>query len=207
MRKGVQMSRIEGNYYNKYESKNEIEKRLMQSFFSSMDSLLKSAEVYGNANCYEVGCGEGYITQHIKTYYPRYSVSASDISEDIISTAKVRVPGVDFFIDDACALKPLDNSYDLLIASEVLEHVANPRKAMDEFRRVSRKYLLLSVPREPIWRMANMVRGKYWRDFGNTPGHLNHWSKLGFLKFVSSYGEVIRIETPFPWTMVLMVKG
>ena len=37
--------------------------------------------------------------------------------------------------------------------------------------------LLVSVPREPLWRGLNMARGAYMRDLGNTPGHVNHWSK------------------------------
>jgi hypothetical protein len=30
------------------------------------------------------------------------------------------------------------------------------------------------VPREPIWRIGNMARGRYLGDLGNTPGHIQH---------------------------------
>ena len=51
--------------------------------------------------------------------------------------------------------------------------------SLAEIRRVTTSHALLSVPREPIWRMLNFLRGKYWSSGGNTPGHLQHWSRRG----------------------------
>jgi hypothetical protein len=64
--------------------------------------------------------------------------------------------------------------------------------------------LLVSVPREPLWRGLNMARGAYLRDLGNTPGHLNHWSRRGFVALLSRHGEVREVRSPFPWTMLLV---
>jgi hypothetical protein len=69
--------------------------------------------------------------------------------------------------------------------------------------RVARGNLLVSVPREPLWRALNVARGAYVRELGNTPGHLNHWSRGGFESLVARFGEVIETRAPFPWTMVL----
>jgi hypothetical protein len=49
-----------------------------------------------------------------------------------------------------------------------------------------------------------MARGAYVRDFGNTPGHLNHWSRRSFVSLLSGYGEVTETRSPFPWTMLLV---
>jgi hypothetical protein len=86
----------------------------------------------------------------------------------------------------------------------VLEHVPEPEATLSEMARVARRHLLVSVPREPMWRMLNMARGAYVRDLGNTPGHLNHWSKVGFHSLLSRYGRVQEVRTPFPWTMLLV---
>jgi len=59
------------------------------------------------------------------------------------------------------------------------------------------------VPREPIWRALNLARGKYVRDLGNTPGHLGHWSRRGFLELLGGRLEVVAVRTPLPWTMAL----
>ena len=73
--------------------------------------------------------------------------------------------------------------------------------------RVSSSWILVSVPREPLWRGLNMARGAYWRDLGNTPGHLNHWSKREFAGLLRRYGEVVELRSPFPWTMALVRVG
>ena len=78
-----------------------------------------------------------------------------------------------------------------------------PEATLAEMARVARGHLLVSVPREPLWRGLNMARGAYWRDLGNTPGHVNHWSKRGFVSLLSRYGTVEEARSPFPWTMLL----
>jgi hypothetical protein len=92
--------------------------------------------------------------------------------------------------------------FDLVLGIEVLEHVPDPTAALAELERVSRGRLILSVPREPIWRFANMARGKYLANLGNTPGHIQHWSRRSFAELVGSRLEVVRVSTPFPWTMI-----
>ena len=73
-----------------------------------------------------------------------------------------------------------------------------------EMARVSTGHLLVSVPREPLWRGLNMARGAYLKDLGNTPGHLNHWSKRAFVELLGRHGEVVEARSPFPWTMLLV---
>ena len=99
-----------------------------------------------------------------------------------------------------------DNFYDLVIATEVLEHLDNPSAAMKELIRISKKYIIISVPNEPLWCMANMARFKYLRHLGNTPGHINHWSKKAFYTFAGEFCKVKFIRTPFPWVMLLCEK-
>jgi 2-polyprenyl-3-methyl-5-hydroxy-6-metoxy-1,4-benzoquinol methylase len=92
---------------------------------------------------------------------------------------------------------------DLIVCCEVLEHLERPEEGLRALQRVVDRYLIVSVPREPIWRMLNLARGKYIADFGNTPGHIQHWSKHDFVALVSKYFEVVEVKSPLPWTMVL----
>ena len=69
---------------------------------------------------------------------------------------------------------------------------------------MAQRHLLVSVPREPLWRGLNMARGAYLKELGNTPGHLNHWSKRSFVRLLSRYGTVVEARSPFPWTMLLV---
>jgi 2-polyprenyl-3-methyl-5-hydroxy-6-metoxy-1,4-benzoquinol methylase len=97
-----------------------------------------------------------------------------------------------------------DDEFDLVAAIEVLEHVPDPRQTLTQMARVARRHVLVSVPREPLWRVLNVARGAYVRELGNTPGHLNHWSKAAFVRFVADHGEVLDVRSPHPWTMLLV---
>ena len=94
--------------------------------------------------------------------------------------------------------------FDLVTAIEVLEHVPDPEHTVAEMARCAGRHMLVSVPREPLWRGLNMARGAYIKDLGNTPGHLNHWSKRSFVAMLEQHGRVVEARSPFPWTMVLV---
>ena len=113
-------------------------------------------------------------------------------------------PNLEFRVEEATSLSFADDEFDMACAIEVLEHVPEPEATLAEMARVARSHLLVSVPREPLWRGLNMARGAYWRDLGNTPGHVNHWSKRGFVSLLSRYGTVDEARSPFPWTMLLV---
>jgi hypothetical protein len=91
-----------------------------------------------------------------------------------------------------------------VLAIEVLEHVPGPDAALRRARpRVLTATLVASVPFEPVWRLGNMARRRYLRDLGNTPGHVNHWTRWGFGRASSAARFTVdRVASPLPWTMV-----
>jgi len=117
---------------------------------------------------------------------------------------KRRAPNLEYRVMKAENLPFADGEFELAAAIEVLEHVPDPEHTVAEMARVASGWLLVSVPREPLWRALNMARGAYWKDLGNTPGHLNHWSKRSFVALLSRYGTVTEARSPFPWTMLLV---
>jgi 2-polyprenyl-3-methyl-5-hydroxy-6-metoxy-1,4-benzoquinol methylase len=96
------------------------------------------------------------------------------------------------------------DEFDVATAIEVVEHVPDPDATLRELARVARRRLIVSVPREPIWRLLNVARGAYLGDLGNTPGHVNHWSKVGFHSLLTRHGRVLEVRTPLPWTVALV---
>jgi ubiquinone/menaquinone biosynthesis C-methylase UbiE len=187
-----------GNAYDKYRSKNPIERRLMRGFFDALADALPREHP---ARVLEVGVGEGEISTRLRSLYPGAHVVGVDLHDDALA-AQWRARGFDGVYADIARLPFPPQAFDLVMAIEVLEHVSEPAAALAELVRVSRGRLVLSVPREPIWRVANMARGKYLGDLGNTPGHIQHWSRKGFAALVQSQLDVVSVSTPFPWTMI-----
>ena len=188
-------------FVGKYEDQNPISQYLVNNFYKNLNQLIPREPL----EVLEVGCGAGLSAERIIPMLPVGSTFAgSDLLSDLTDLASQRNPGISFTTESAYDLQHENNSFDLVFGLEMLEHLDEPKKALTEMARVSRKYLLLSVPREPIWRMLNMARFKYLSYLGNTPGHLNHSSTRGFEKFVSSVGTVKAVRTPLPWTQVLI---
>lgn len=197
----------EGNFYDKYHSKSKPEQILMNNFFSKISLILNENKITPGS-ILEAGCGEGHVADYITGLFPDAALKGFDVSEKVISAAKKNYPKIEFTQGNIYHINEKNESYDLVIACEVLEHLEYPQEAVSELLRVSAKYLLVSVPREPLWRILNIMRGKYIPDFGNTPGHIQHWGKNGMLHFWRNRPELIvkSIKCPIPWCMFLIEK-
>jgi 2-polyprenyl-3-methyl-5-hydroxy-6-metoxy-1,4-benzoquinol methylase len=197
-----------GNTFDKYGSSNPVVKRLMAGFHSTLDELWAGA---APGSVLDVGCGEGVLTAE---WADRLSGTGGRVVGIDLDDPKLRAewekrwrPNLEFRAEEATRLSFGDGEFDLAAAIEVLEHVPDPEATLAEMARVARGHLLVSVPREPLWRGLNMARGAYLRDLGNTPGHVNHWSKRAFTSLLSRYGAVEQARSPFPWTMLLVRLG
>jgi 2-polyprenyl-3-methyl-5-hydroxy-6-metoxy-1,4-benzoquinol methylase len=194
---------VTGNTYDKYGSNNPVVRRLMTGFERSLAELFRTA---GPRSLLDVGCGEGVLTQQWAQRL-KGRVVGLDLEDPAIQAEweKRRAPNLEYRVMKAENLPFADGEFDLATAIEVLEHVPDPEHTVAEMARVARGgHLLVSVPREPLWRALNIARGAYLRDFGNTPGHVNHWSKRSFIALLSRHGEVLEARSPFPWTMLLV---
>lgn len=190
-----------GNYYDKYHSKNPIASALVRGFLERTRQLVTRV---GPTSIFDAGCGEGHVTARFAQWLPDAEITAADVDPGVVAQARQLYGGIEFEVASIYRLPFADRSHDLTVAMEVMEHLERPEEAMSELVRMARRYVLLSVPNEPIWRMANMARGAYLSQWGNTPGHINHWSSGAFVRFVQRWGTVEAVEKPFPWTIVLL---
>jgi 2-polyprenyl-3-methyl-5-hydroxy-6-metoxy-1,4-benzoquinol methylase len=192
-----------GNTYDKYNSGNPIVRRIMQGFESALLELMEEANP---AAIHEVGCGEGYWV--LRWLEQGLVARGSDFSSTVIDLARNNatersLPEDAFKQQSIYNLHPEQDSADLVVCCEVLEHLEQPEEALRVLQKISQRYVIVSVPREPIWSMMNMLRGKYWSDLGNTPGHIQRWSQREFIQMVSQFFRIEQVRAPFPWTMLL----
>jgi SAM-dependent methyltransferase len=192
-----------GNTFDKYGSRNPVVRRLMAGFEGSLDELFERAAPH---SVLDVGCGEGVLTFRWAQRLGAGSVVGLDLPDPKLQAewrGRER-SNLRFMAGSGERLPFAEREFDLVAGIETLEHIADPARTIAEMARVARRYLLVSVPREPLWRALNVARGAYLRQLGNTPGHLNHWSKRGFERLLERHGEVVEVRTPFPWTMALV---
>jgi 2-polyprenyl-3-methyl-5-hydroxy-6-metoxy-1,4-benzoquinol methylase len=193
---------VGGNIYDKYGTSNPVARRLMAGFTRRLDELVERT---GASEAHEVGCGEGELA--IRLARRGLRVRGTDAFPGVLEEARRRARAAGVEIEfEASPVEELDlegHAAELIICCEVLEHLEDPQRALEVLAGLARPWLIASVPREPLWRALNLARLSYVGDLGNTPGHLNHWSRAGFVRFLTSRLEVIDLRSPTPWTMAL----
>ena len=194
---------VTGNTYDKYGSGNPVVRRLMATFQRSLGELFERVDP---GSVLDVGCGEAILTHQWAVARPATRVVGFDLEDPEIQRhwQERTAPNLEYRILRAQEPFPFaPGEFALATAIEVLEHVPDPEHAVAEMARCARGgHLLVSVPREPLWRALNVARGAYVKDLGNTPGHVNHWSRRSFEALLARHGEVVETRSPFPWTMV-----
>jgi 2-polyprenyl-3-methyl-5-hydroxy-6-metoxy-1,4-benzoquinol methylase len=191
-----------GNHTQKYTAKNPAIRWLTERFVARLDGMLGDIAVAEQpaTRPLEVGAGEGVISQKLHERFG--SAIGLDLPDAGLREEWRRRPGPAYLHADAQRLPFRDGQFDLVVCVEVLEHLADPVAGLRELARVTTRHLLLSVPREPLFRGSNLVAGRYVKDLGNTPGHLNHWGTRSFQRFVSQAADVRAVATPYPWTII-----
>lgn len=194
---------VVGNTYDKYGSSNPIVRWLMRDYKSAMTELVDKVNP---VSIHEAGCGEGYWT--LKWLEQGIDARGSDFSSTVIELAKANASNrklsvENFHVCSIYELNPQEDLAQLVVCCEVLEHLEYQEAALQNLQAIANPYLILSVPHEPLWSVMNMARGKYWRHWGNTPGHIQRWSHRQLIAHVSRHFEVIEIRSPIPWTMLL----
>ncbi len=192
---------VAGNVTDKYGSRNPIVRRLMAGFDRGLLELL--AQAGPAASVYEVGCGEGHVTARLRAAFPHARLKAGDLSPEILATARREHPGIEFEQRSVYDLGADGARWDLVVACEVLEHLEEPERAIETIAAAANRAILVTVPREPIWRALNLARGQYLGRLGNTPGHLSHWGRSAFLRMLARHVEVVAWRSPLPWTQAL----
>lgn len=188
----------------KHTSKNPIQKFLIKNYYSSLISLAKPLKA---ESIIDAGCGEGFTMDKILKSDVVNKIEGIEYSKDAIIFGKKLFPDLKFVQGTVYELPYKNSSFDLVVCTEVLEHLEDPAKALKEMLRVSKKYLIISVPNEPFFMISNFLRGKNLSRLGNDEGHTNHWGVVSLKKYLNQNGvKIKKVNLPFPWILILGEK-
>ena len=210
------------NYGNlqKHLNPNPLQRYLVRRFHRRIASLLKAT---GAERMLDAGCGEGFVISYLLQGNDGLTITGIDCSLEAIEIARLmmqpvlseacpelrrRVEGGVFFdVGDLREMPYDDDSFDLVMCLEVLEHLPDPHRGLCELRRVTSAHCLVSVPHEPFFRATNFLRGRHVPAWGRDPEHLQHWTARQFRRLVEQYFEIERFVYSFPWVIALGRKG
>lgn len=192
---------METTNFKKHTSKNPLKTFFLSIYFKVMLSELKKLRI---DSVLDVGCGEGFILNKLKSENIGKYWQGIDYAKEAIEIGRKIHPDLNLKQGSIYSSGFNDNSFDLVICTEVLEHLEDTKKALKEVLRISKKYVLLSVPNEPLFLLSNFTQ------WGKDIGHINHWTFWSFENFVKKNAgvpiKILKRRYPFPWTMLLLEK-
>ena len=188
----------------KHTSNNPLQKFLINNFYASLILIVRDINP---RKILDVGAGEGFTLNKLKENQLGKELEGIEYTKEAIALGKKMFPRIKIKQGTAYELPYQDESFDLVISTEVLEHLTDPQKALKEMSRVGKKYLLLTVPNEPWFTIQRVLRGKNLLHLGAHPEHIQHWTPGAFKKFLTGNGlKIDKVRLPFAWTMILAEK-
>jgi ubiquinone/menaquinone biosynthesis C-methylase UbiE len=130
-----------GEYYDRLEDVPINTGRLTDLNSTSLQYIVSNI-VYDGGGVLDVACGRGYLLNKLMETYPKIKCVGTDIILPPVA------PQFKMIQADISTLPFEDHSFDTVICTHALEHIRNPKKALDELIRVTKHRLLIVVPRQ-----------------------------------------------------------
>ncbi|MFN8592480.1 MAG: methyltransferase domain-containing protein [Thermomicrobiales bacterium] len=197
----AQMEQASSNY-RKHTAVNPLQRALIDRFHRR---IVGEITALAPEAVLDAGCGEGFVARLVLDAMPGADLTGCDVSEAALAVARESCPEAHFVIGSVGQLPFPDASFDIACCFEVMEHLPGdlPRRALSELARVARRAVVLSVPHEPFFSLANAARGKNLdiRPRGSDPDHRQFWSRQAFGALVGEQFRVRALYGSFPWTI------
>lgn len=189
--------------FEKHTNQNPISRFFLDNFTNVLIATIKPLKP---ESVLDVGAGEGFVLERLRKEKIGKKLEGIEYMDEAIELGKKTNPLVKIKKGDIYKLPYKDNAFDVVICTEVMEHLEDPKAALKELKRVTAKHLVLSVPNEPLFTIQRFLRGKNMMKLGDHPEHIQHWNSGSFRKFVETEVKVLEVKTPLPWTMVTAKK-
>lgn len=193
---------------------------IMKYYYRALETLINQTTITRPiTHVVDIGSSTGKITAQLALRYSSFSFIGIEIMEQAVTYAQGKYRAIKNLRFEKSDFIHSDFNFpnDLILCLQTLEHIRDDQLEFFTKRlfRVAKKAVILSVPREPNWCLANLLRLKYWSRLGNSPHHLQHWSKDKFEKFIKKtarqeWGDNISVSMICPlklWTLALVTNN
>jgi len=150
----------------------------------------------------EAGAGDGYFLNYLDKHDFDFRYHAIDISETRTQRIKENVPFCEVVRGNITNLPYQDNTFDLTICSETLEHIPDYQKAISEIFRVTKRngYVLITVPNSEQLRIIDCPHcGKEFYEWG----HVASFDKKSLKRLINNAGGRGKVVTLYSQTLFL----
>jgi trans-aconitate methyltransferase len=182
----------------KYRAKNPIKRALIGRFVDKLHGLFQQQQP---RSVLEIGVGEGFLSGYLSEQHPEVQYSGVDINEEDLKLLAAKFPRIKSYAASIYDLSSLPGGYDLIICAEVLEHLTEPKKALDQIVKLAPKRAIITVPHEPWFMLSNLAMGKNITRLGNDIEHINHFRVGSFRELLSSHFQLSTVTTSYPWIL------
>jgi SAM-dependent methyltransferase len=203
---GAAIAGIDTSNYHKHTHANPIQRRLIDRFHRVIVARIAAL---APETFLDAGCGEGFVAEILLRQLPGLRLTGFDFNPEAVALAQARVPDATFKTASIFEIPFADDTFDVVGCFEVLEHQRDPAAALGELARVARRAVVLSVPHEPYFCLANAARGKNLnvRPRGSDPDHRQFWTRNAFGEFVGDVLDVEWLGGSLPWTICVARKA
>lgn len=139
--------------------------------------ILKILSKINFDTCLDAGCAQGYLLQQIIAKFPSVKGHGCDLSPLVIEDNKTRFPECTFnVVDIEKNTWPEPKQFDVVICTEVIEHISDWKSAVQHLANMSKHYLLVTVPGGKI------------RAIDKKVGHYRHFSGDDLVAEIETHG-------------------
>lgn len=183
---------VEESDYKKFEEKRWIgrDQQLVFRHRVAYELLVESK----SSSFLDIGCGDGVFESFVKEHNNQIQCTGIDFSSSAIESAKKRIANVDFLIADVTSNGiPFDaDSFDTVIALDVLEHQFAPQDLLCEMKRAAKKHVIVGVPNfSSLPARIQTVFGKVPENNRPKKGHVYWFNKKTLTTLFEQNGLII----------------
>lgn len=144
-----------------------------------------------NVSLLDFGCGKGFLLSKIASFNPTLTLVGVDVSKNAITAIKNIFPKGDFRqINEDGKIPFDDNTFDFIVAADVLEHIYDTTNALSELTRVLKPNgkIFISVPYHGMLKNIIVTFVGFNFYFDPKQAHIRFYTKGNLLKCVNEAG-------------------